>query len=188
MAFGHNLTSKNLTKLLAAFSDNRATAGVAYTKLRDSLVRFFRLKGDFDPDDAADETLDRVASKISQNIPIPDLTKFSFGIARFVFLERIKNNGKEQIAAQGFYGDKLLSMPEVEKNDDFSPLRECFNRLTDNEKQVLQDYFADLPHPNLLEHRKKIQMKYNISLSGLRVKIFRLRERLENCLKEKSAK
>ncbi len=187
MAFGHNLTPENLTKLLAAFSDNQAMAGEAYTKLRDSLIRFFQIKGDSDPDDSADETLDRVASKISQNVPIPDLTKFSFGIARFVFLERIKLDEKQRIAAKGFYADKISIKPEAE-TDAFSPLRECFNHLADDEKQILQEYFADIPHPNLLEQRKKMQIKYDISLSGLRVKIFRLRERLGNCLKEKAGK
>jgi DNA-directed RNA polymerase specialized sigma24 family protein len=187
MAFSPKITSEALNQLLAALSDDKVAAGFAYTKLRESLIRFFQIKGDSDPDDSADETLDRVALKISQNTEIPDLTKFSFGVARFVFLERIKLDQKQRIAAKGFYADKISIKPEVE-TDDFSPLRECFNHLADDEKQILQEYFADIPHLELFEQRKKMQIKYDIGLSSLRVKIFRLRERLENCLKEKSAK
>ena len=105
------------------------------------------------------------------------------------FLQEVsaKLDQKQRIAAKGFYADKMSIKPEVE-TDDFSPLRECFSHLADDEKQILQEYFADIPHLELFEQRKKMQIKYDISLSSLRVKIFRLRERLENCLKEKSAK
>jgi hypothetical protein len=187
MAFSSKITSEALNQLLAALSDDRVAAGLAYTKLRDSLIRFFQIKGDSDPDDSADETLDRVALKVTQNVDIPDLTKFSFGVARFVFMERVKLDRKERIAAKGFYADKISITPESE-SDDFLHLRECFNHLAGDEKQLLHEYFADIPNPDLFEQRKKMQTKYDITLSGLRVKIFRLRERLENCLKEKLAK
>jgi hypothetical protein len=184
MSFSPDLTPEILNKLLEALSKDKAAAGLAYTKLRNSLIRFFQIKGDSDPDDSADVTLDRVAVKISQNVEIPDVTKYSFGVARFVFLERIKLARKDKIAAEGFYADKTLTKIEPE-SDDFLPFRECFNNLTDDEKQILREYFADVPASKLFEQRKNLQIKYNISLNSLRVKVFRLRERLENCVKNK---
>jgi hypothetical protein len=184
MAFTPDITSEALNQLLIALSDNQAEAVVAYTKLRDSLIRFFQIKGDSEPENSADVTLDRVALKVIQNIEIPDITKYSFGVARFVFLERIKLDQKERIAAKGFYANKFSVKPESD-TDDFLHLRECFNHLAEDEKQLLQEYFADMPHADLFEQRKKMQIKYNISVNTLRVKVFRLRERLENCVKNK---
>jgi hypothetical protein len=187
MAFTPILTAEALNQLLAALSKNQVAAVAAYTKLRESLIRFFQIKGDSDPEESADVTLDRVALKLSQNIEIPDLTKFSFGVARLVFLERIKIEKKNKIAAAGFYADKLLPKPAAEAND-FSSLRECFNHLADAEKQLLREYYIDISPKDLFARRKQLQHDYDISLSGLRVKVFRLRERLENCLKEKLTK
>ena len=179
-----NITSESFNQLLKAISSDKLEAGVAYTKLRDSLVRFFQLKGDFAPDEAADETLDRVAIKFSQNTEIDDLTKYSFGVARFIFLERLKLANKEKIAAEGFYKDKI-SLKTEEESDGFSPLRECFERLDNEEKNILQTYFADIPHSKLIEQREQFSVKNDISVNNLRLKIFRLRQRLENCVKAK---
>jgi DNA-directed RNA polymerase specialized sigma24 family protein len=182
-----DFTSESLSRLLEAFSNDQAAAGVAYAKLRDSLVRFFRLKGDNNPDDAADETLDRVGKKLLQNPEIDDLTKYSFAVARFIFLERLKRSQKEKVAAEGFYADRTAIKTEAE-TDDFLPFRECFNSLTDKEKTVLQAYFADVSPSNLFAERRKLTEEYNISLNNLRLKVFRLRQRLENCVKEKLQK
>jgi hypothetical protein len=184
MAFSPDLTPEILNKLLDSLSKDKTVAGIAYTKLRNSLIRFFDVKGDSTPEDSADITLDRVAMKISQNVEIPDVTKYSFGVARFVFLERLRLAKKDKIAAEGFYADKISTKTEPEP-DNFQPLRECFNNLEDNEKQILREYFADIPASKLFEQRKELQIKYNISLNSLRVKVFRLRERLENCVKNK---
>ena len=179
-----NITPESFSRLLTAFSSNQMEAGIAYTKLRDSLVRFFQLKSDFAPDEAADVTLDRVTVKFSQNAEIDDLTKYSFGVARFIFLERLRIANKEKIAAEGFHKDKISPKPEAE-SDEILPLRECFERLGSEEKNILQTYFADIPHSKLMEQREQFCIKNNISLNNLRLKIFRLRHRLENCVKAK---
>jgi hypothetical protein len=187
MTFSRDLTSESLKKLLRSFSDDNAAAGAAYTKLRDSLVRFFALKGDINPGEAADETLDRVALKFSQNTEIADSTKYSFGVARLIFLERLKEAKKEEIAAKVFYTDRISLKPDKEI-DEFSTLRECFNQLNVEEKTVLELYFADLPPAALCEQRKNLTIRHNITLNNLRLKVFRLRERLEKCVKNKKYK
>ncbi len=181
------LTSENFSQLLQRFSADQNEAGVAYAKLRDSLVRFFEIKGDSYPDEAADETLDRVALKLSQNGEIDDLTKYSFGVARFIFLERIKANKKEKVAVGEFYADKT-SFVESEETDDFAPFRECFARLADDDRKILRDYFSDIPFSQISDYRQNVSDKYKVSLNNLRIKVFRLRKRLENCVKRKLGK
>ena len=182
-----NITTESFSNLLEAFSSDKTEAGIAYAKLRDSLVRFFTLKGDFEPETAADETLDRVALKLSENGEIEDLTKYSFGVARFIFLERIKANKKEKVAVEEFYADQTAFV-ESEETDDFAPFRDCFEKLPDDEKNILRDYFADIPFAQVFVYRQELSEKYKISLNNLRMKIFRLRQRLENCVKKKLGK
>ena len=187
MAAEKNLTSESFDQLLNALSSDKTEAAVAYAKLRDSLVRFFQLKGDFVADEAADETLDRVVIKFSQNSAIDNLTKYSFGVARFVFLERLRSRQKEKIAAEGFYSDKIKVKAEAEI-DEFLPLRECFENLAKDEKSILQTYFADIPYSKLTKKRQQLSIKLNIPLNNLRLKVFRLRHRLEDCVKVKLKK
>jgi DNA-directed RNA polymerase specialized sigma24 family protein len=179
-----NLTSESLNLLLARFSEDERQAAVAYTDLRDSLVRFFALKGDSEPEAAADETLDRTALKVAAGTPIDNVTKYSFGVARLIFLERMRLARKEKIAAEDFYTGKEVSFIDAE-TDDFKFFRECFDRLPTAERTFLQSYFTDAPYEKLIETRRRLTSEAGISINQIRVKVSRLRKRLENCVRIK---
>ncbi len=179
-----NLTAESYTLLLRAFSFDEGEAGEVLSKLRDALVRFFQIKGDADAEDAADETLDRVAAKISEAVAIEDLTKYSFGVARLVFLENLRKTQKANTAFQE-YQDETERQKTGEETDDFSQMRECFAKLADADKSLLQAYFTDVPPAELDEKRRALTASLGVSQNNLRLKIFRLRRRLENCVREK---
>lgn len=178
-----NLTAESYSLLLKAFSSDEKEAALAYAKLRDSLARFFQLKGD-SADEAADETLDRVAVKLGENVLIDDLTKYSFGVARLVFLERLRKMQKEKKAFENYRVENAHQKFD-EEADDFSPFRECFESLPNADKSILRAYFIDLPHAELNENRQKLTDKLGVTLNNLRLKIFRLRRRLEDCVRGK---
>lgn len=176
-----SLTSKSLAKLLNAFSTDEAAAALAYTKLRDALVRYFQVKGVSDPFEAADATIDRVADKVEENTSIEDLTKFSFGVAKFIFFERARIAKSQMRAADGFY----LKTGFVENpldRDHLDPLRECFLSLSKDDKKLLSMYFADMSADEIFLFRQKTADYHNISLNTLRIRVSRLRKRLEDCV------
>lgn len=177
-----NLTSESLNLLLAKFSEDERQAAVAYTTLRDSLVRFFALKGDSEPEAAADETLDRTALKVAADTPIDDIKKYIFGVARLIYLERVRHSQKEKNAAEDFYAGKQVFLMEVE-TDDFKFFRECFNRLPTGERIFLQTYFTDAPYEKLIETRRRLTDEAGVSINQIRVKVSRLRKRLEKCVR-----
>lgn len=179
-----NLTSQSLNFLLAEFSENERQAAVAYTNLRDSLIRFFELKGDSEPESAADETLDRTAAKVAAGTPIDDIKKYSFGVARLVFLERLRFSQKEKNAAENFYKQKNVSTEDSE-TDGFDFFRECFKALPSADRNFLESYFTDLPYEKLVELRRRLSDEAGVSLNQARVKVSRLRKRLENCVRAK---
>jgi len=179
-----NLTAESYTLLLKAFSSDEQEAALAYAKLRDSLTRFFQLKGEAAADEAADETLDRVAAKLSEDVPISDLTKYSFGVARLVFLENLRKMNKGKKAFENYRAENAHQKFD-EETDDFSPFRECFESLPNEDKSILRAYFIDLPYAELIENRQKLTDKLGIAMNNLRLKIFRLRQRLEDCMRGK---
>ncbi|MEP6902473.1 MAG: hypothetical protein ABJA66_12030 [Actinomycetota bacterium] len=176
-----SLTSESLTKLLSAFSADEAEAALAYTKLRDSLVRYFQIKGIHEADEAADETIDRVANKITQNTQIEDLTKYAFGVAKNIFLEKLRLAQIRTRANDEFYlkNGKSRNFGET---DHLDPLRECFKSLYEDEQKLLLSYFEDLPSDELFENRQQLADRQEISLNVLRNRVSRLRRHLENCL------
>ncbi len=179
-----NLTAESFSVLLKTFSSDEAEAASAYAKLRDSLIRFFQIKGDKTPDEAADETLDRVAVKLGDDVLITDLTKYSFGVARLVFLEGLRKKQKEKMAFENFYAENERQIFD-EETDEFAPFRECFESLAEANRSILQAYFADLPYAELDDKRRKLTASLGISSNNLRLKIFRLRRRLEDCVRGK---
>ena len=105
-------------------------------------------------------------------------------MARFIFLERLRLSNNERIAAEGFYPNKITLKTEVE-DDEFEPLRDCFEKLDEEEKNILRKYFADVPYSKLIENREEICVENNITANHLRLKVFRLRQSLYNCVKKK---
>ena len=179
-----NLTSESLNLLLAGFSADERQAAVIYTNLRASLVRFFELKGDSEPEAAADETLDRTALKVAADTPIDNITKYSFGVARLIFLERSRLSQKVKKAAEDFYTGKEVSLIDAE-TDDFRFFRECFDGLPTVERTFLQSYFTDAPYQKIIETRRRLTVEAGVSINQIRVKVSRLRKRLENCVQIK---
>jgi DNA-directed RNA polymerase specialized sigma24 family protein len=179
-----DLTSDSFAKLLGALSADVAEAGRLYTKLQASLVNYFELKGLSEPEQAADETIDRIPERINQKTGKEEVRFIAFSVAKFVFLEKIRKEKKRVNAADGFYAKTDAEQSSGEK-DEFEPLRECFKSLYEHERDLLLNYFADLPAEELSEHRQKFADREEIDLNAVRNRVSRLRKRLEDCLKEK---
>ena len=176
-----DLTSESFAKLLKALSSNGAEAAGLYTKLHKSLVRFFQLKGISEPDKAADETIDRVAEKINSQ-EVGNLKGYAFGVAKFVYLEKLRREQIGQRVVGGFYM-KTAAYQKQGEHDEFEPLRECFGKLYKTERELLVSYFADLAADELSAHRQKMAERAEIDLNALRNRVSRLRRRLEECIK-----
>ena len=181
------LTSESFAKLLDALSSDQSEAARAYTTLRSSIVRYFQIKGDSFPDEAADTVLDRVAEKLALGLKIDDLTKYSFTVAKFVFLERMRSLKKEKLAADEFYF-RNDGRRDGKETDALRPFRECFESLPDDDQKVLTGYFADLPADRLFDFRQKLAEAHEGSLNYLRLRIFRLRKRLDDCVRRRLEK
>jgi hypothetical protein len=176
-----DLTSESLATLLETLSPDSREAVRAYSELRNALVRFFQLRGDSAPDEAADVALDRVAEKLAHDTKIDDLNKYCFTVAKYVFLERLRLVKKQKLAAEEFY---FRNDGRRDRSDeDLAPFRECFAALSDEDRKILTMYFADLPADRLYEYRRQLAESHEGSINYLRIRIYRLRRRLEDCVR-----
>ena len=178
-----DLTSVTFAKLLNALSSDESEAAHLYTKLHASLIRYFQLKGLSEPEQSADETINRIPERINENTKTEDIRFIAFSVAKFVFLEKIRREKKQINAADsGGYGEAAAAVTHFDETDEFEPLRKCFNSLYEHERELLVNYFPDLPADELSARRQKLADREGIDLNALRNRISRLRKRLEECV------
>lgn len=180
----NDLTTEIFANLLNLFSRDPDAAASQYTRLHEALVRYFETKGISQPGLAADETIDRVAEKVNQSAEIKDIVKYSFGVARYVALE---NARKERVAIR--LAERLLKQAAVTNEVDvgFEVLRDCFRGLYPNEQRLLLEYYSAELEVGKAEFRRRLAAREKVSLNTLRIRVSRLRKRLEDCLDEKKS-
>jgi DNA-directed RNA polymerase specialized sigma24 family protein len=167
--------------------DDRDEAIRRYLLLHQKLEGFFRLRGMYDPATDADETFDRVEEKLAKGYDIPDITRFSLGVARNIVRERLRNRKREEgawLELLGYSQDKSTAAA-VEKIANL--MMPCFRQLPNEDQRLLIDYCNVSPQKRA-EHRGKLAEALNLSISALRIRVTRLRRRLQDCVKARSKK
>lgn len=177
------LTQEAFDSLLAKLDPDREAAAKRYVEVRRSLVRFFEWRGCPYPEDHADETLDRVAKRALGGEDIRDPVGYVLGAARMVLLEVNKGRARERLAL-----GELAKTPAVAYEPEQSePRLECLQRClgalsTANREMVLQYYRGDKRAK--IESRRKLTDRLQLPLQTLRMRMLRLRERLQACVEE----
>jgi hypothetical protein len=174
------------TRLLEFLSpEDSEEAGRLYLILHKKLTGFFKFKGTLDPDADAHETLERAGKRIMEGVDIPDLTKYCLGIARYIAMEDKRKVGRETTS--------LLEFARRQHDNDTDQLelitslmKRCFDELAEDDRDLLNSYCQVSEGRARSEHRRQLAERLQASLSGLRVRVARLRRGLEDCVKKLS--
>jgi DNA-directed RNA polymerase specialized sigma24 family protein len=174
------LTKDSLEKLLLYLDADRELAGQKYETLRLGLVRFFEWRGCAFPEDHADEAIDRVARKIVQGEEIRNIHSYAIAVARFVFLEVVKEREKNQAALTQLPHEQL-KLEHPAEDERLECVRRCLQALAPESSQLIMAYYQD-DGRNKIEVRKKLAQQLGISPHTLRMRLQRLRSKLEECV------
>ncbi|HEY7162219.1 MAG TPA: hypothetical protein VH815_13215 [Acidobacteriota bacterium] len=185
------LTPEAFERFLNSLDMDRDRAGEKYENLRLKLLRFFEWRGSVHPDLLADETLDRVSRKIIQGEIIYDIPGYVYGVARFVLRESWEKlqrerashdpldlstvadqhgNDAEQIAAED-EGERLTKC-----------LDHCLESLPAENRELILGYYQ-LERGAKIQNRRQLADHLGIPMNALRIRVFRIRERLETCVR-----
>jgi DNA-directed RNA polymerase specialized sigma24 family protein len=178
------LTKDALDALLARLDPDRARAGAKYETLRLGLIRFFEWRGASTPVEHADETLDRVARKVHEGEEIRDIHAFVAGVARFVFMEVVKQRNMQQAALRKWprpvATDEPTGAPDQAR---MACARECLHRLPGDQARLLLDYYKE-ERARKIANRRGIADELGVSPNTLRMRMRRIRVQLEECIGE----
>lgn len=175
------ITAPRLALLLSRLHADEHEAALAYERLRRALVKFFDWRGAHFADECADETLDRLARRLSEDAGIVDPARYAYGIARLVLLER-----RRQPVGLPFdqLPDAVLASPTADR-DDVEPWHGCFDRcltdLPDDGRSLVLRYYEGERQVKI-SNRRRLAASLGLSDNALRSRVQRLRNGLEACV------
>ncbi len=173
-----SLTEEALNKLLHWLNPDRDLAGHLYNKVQLRLTRIFNAHGCGDPEKLADETFDRILSKIdwlNENY-VGNPMHYLCAVARNI----IKEDYRERTAARTLPQPEPISS-DAESDRRYDCLDQCMAELSQYARQLLLAYY-DKQGKEKIVNRKKLADEQGITLRALRLRVFHLRAQVKTCM------
>jgi len=173
-------TQEVFDKLLLCLATERERAGEEYELLRLRLLTYFRSRACLCAEELADEVLNRLAQKVAAGENIREMTRYCYGLARWVWVEyrrdpKARHTSFDELPLiPALPPDQLL---QQERSDCF---QHCLHRLTEEERQMIVNYWD---HDQLSDSaaRREMAARLGISPTALRIRVSRGKNKLKEC-------
>lgn len=177
-----SLTDGAYDKLLACFSADKEEAGKQLLSAYRKLVRFFEWHCIDSPEQCADETIDRAARRIDEGERVDNLMGYLNGIAHYVLMENRKPTPLDPLPID--LADQRPFDPPAEDDEHEARLRcldACLEELPAEDRIVILGYYQEEKRAKI-NFRKQMADRLGVGLNALRIRAYRIRIRLEECL------
>ena len=185
------LTAQAFNRLLVWLDEGSDSQGQKYLEMRARLVVYFDRKNCSNPDDLADETLNRIARRLDEEgITVADTpARYCYIVARFVFLEYLR--GKQKTDAVFIDLGKRSQEPGPIRIDEageqrqklLSCLERCLEGLDSSQREIIARYYTGEQRQKI-NNRRALAHDLGISPNALTIRACRIRDRLEACVRE----
>ena len=188
----NSLTDENFNHLLNWLNADRELAGEAYEQIRRKLIKIFRHRGSLAPEELADATIDRVSRKVPDIVEtyVGDPATYFYGVAQNIYLESLK----KELKVVPMPASPLANLSSDPKQSNYYEqklqcLEHCLAKLGDENRNLMLEYYRGDKRAKIV-HRKELMATSGLPVNAFRMRIHRLKESLQTCLKEclKSAK
>lgn len=171
------LSQEAFDQLLDWLDSDREQAGIKYEEIRRRLIKLFIGRGCMDPEDLADETINRVTSKLAQ-IAIEtesDRPRYFYGVASMVLMEYLRRKPPQPPPLSPSDSNRL----ELE----YRCLEECIAQLSEENRYLLLAYYG-AEGKQKIEQRRKLAEELGIAPNALRIRAYRIRQSLQECVQK----
>src|SRR5215510_14438551 len=170
-----SMTQAEFDALLTWLDPDRDRAGEKYEKIRSRLIKIFACRGCSEPEDQADQTFNRVASKLEEILGtwVGDPTPYFYNVAQKILLE--------------YFRKRKVPTPPVENRVDeniekqYACLEECMTGLHPEDRRLVTEYYQD-EKAQKIRRRNRLAEEFGITLNALRIKACRIRQQLRLCV------
>lgn len=171
------LTRESFEALLAWLDPDRDVAAQKYEAIRYRLIKIFACRGCLEAEDLADETINRVTSKLPgiQATYSGETARYFYGVANKIHLEYTRRKPAPPLP------DAKTDCEQAEL--EYACLDRCVAKLTPENRELVLSYYQEEKHAKI-EHRRHLALKLGIAANALRIRAHRIRASLQQCVKE----
>jgi DNA-directed RNA polymerase specialized sigma24 family protein len=180
------LTPEAFEALLRQLAPDRERAGELYETIRHKLVRLFEWRGCDSPEDLADVTFNRVARRLEEGVELRSNDPYGYfcGVAHLVYKEVLRKAAREHRALAS--GDWPPPAAEEDEPSDarLEYLRRCLAELPPDQRDLVLRYHhgkSDQGESNI-RNRQQLAREAGIPMNALRIRVHRVRRKLESCV------
>ena len=183
MARDSAIPTESFEEILAWLNPDREVAATMYVQLRHDLAKIFTYRGCADPEGLTDEVFDRVARKVHEVRPTyeGDPRLYFRGVANNVVMETIKKS-RTEVSIEGI---DLPTQKTIETKDETADIEECLQsclqKLSAENRELILSYYAKEKQAKI-DHRSELARQFGTSVETLRVKVYRIRISLQQCI------
>ena len=191
MARDSLIPPESFDEILAWLNPDRDVAAEMYVQLRQDLAKLFMWGRCTDPEGMTDETFDRVAKKVHEvrQSYQGDPRLYFRAVANNLIKENFKRI-KTQVSLDDVELPAEQTIETAEETADIEEcLQSCLRKLDSEKRELILAYYAKEKQAKI-DHRHELAQRFGISVETLRVRVFRIRasieECIESCLKRKA--
>ncbi len=190
------MTADAFRRFLEWLDEGTDSDGQKYLEMRQRLVDYFDRKNALAPDELADETLNRAARRLTEEGQIETETpaKYCYTVARFVFLESLRGREKvsvplDEVLPRQSKGFTALETDRGTENKEkmLDCLEQCTNQLEPISRDIIIRYYYGKERVKI-ENRRLLAESLSITGNALTIRAYRIRTKLESCVKKCTAK
>ena len=171
------LSQEAFDALLDWLDSDREQAALTYEKIRRGLIKIFTGRGSVEPEDLADETINRVTSKLKEigKDFSGDPERYFYGVANYVYMEYLRRKIPQALPPMPSDPGSI----ELE----YDCLERCIERLTKEHRELLLRYHGADGSAET-EHRRALAEELGIAPNALRIRVYRIRMSLKECVEK----
>jgi len=153
--------------------------------MRRRLVLYFRRKHCTNPDELADETLNRVTRRLEEKGAITDTTpaRYCYIVAKYVFLEHVREMTQMRASVAETARTPLPESPTADEERRLACLDRCLHQLTPEEQGLILDYYRGAQRERI-EGRRALAARLGLTSNAVSIRACRIREKLVACLRD----
>jgi len=175
-----DLSPEDFQQLLNWLDPDPQRAGEKYESIRRGLTALFDNWKCLEADSLADETINRVLTKVPNIAPTysGDPALYFYGTAKRVRYEQLRRPRPEPLMPN----TKIVATQESDEKERLhSCLDKCLETLPAADRELILEYYRGDKNVKIT-CRRQLGERAGVSSNALRVRIFRLRGTLEECI------
>lgn len=171
------LSQEAFDSLLEWLDSDREQAAIKYEDIRKRLIKIFTGRACAEAEDLADETINRVISKLDELGKgfEGDRGRYFYGVANKVYLEFRRKKTPQPPPSSP------VDSNQIER--EFRCLEHCIEALSEADGYLLQQYYGAEGGAKV-DHRKRLAEELGIAPNALRIRAYRIRVGLQECMEK----